>query len=214
MNSRPQTLFIESQYLPCIQYIVYLCSFDKVVIPSNDIYIKQTYRNRCRINGANHIENLIIPIKKIPGTKPLTCQVGIDYEQKWLKNHVRAIQSAYGKAPFYEYYSDDILEVFHKKPIYLHDLNRRLLTKCLEILELNVKIEYPGIIDETQKNEVYNALNHINPKNICNQDPLFRSIDYFQVFGNNFADNLSIIDLIFCEGPRARQLIGKSCVID
>ncbi len=214
MNLKPHTLLIESQYLPCIQYMVYLCSFKKVVIPKDDFYIKQTYRNRCRINGANNIENLIIPIKKTSGTKPLTCQVEIDYEQKWLKNHARAIQSAYGKAPFFEYYGDEILDIFYKKPSNLHDLNRKLLTKCLEILEIDLKIEYSGTIDEMQKKEVYNAINHINPKTVIQQDSLFRSANYFQVFGSNFADNLSIIDLIFCEGPQARQLIGKSCVMD
>jgi hypothetical protein len=206
----PSTLIIELHYLPCIQYFTYLSSFDKIVIDPDDIYLKQTYRNRCRINGANNIENLIIPIKKASKKKRLSINVEIDYNQKWLNKHMRAIRSAYGKAPFFEYYGDEIFEIYNKKPKHLLELNKRLLTKCLEILDLNVKIEYSKKVPSTENKSVYDAKNEINPKKPVTKNSIFTSADYFQVFGSNFVTNLSIIDLIFCEGPCARQIVAKS----
>lgn len=203
-------LFVELHYLPCIQYFVYLSSFNKILIDPDDVYLKQTYRNRCRINGANNVENLIIPVKKIPNKKMMTRDVEIDYTQKWLNNHMRAIQSAYGKAPFFEYYREDFFEIYNKMPGRLLELNKELLTKCLEILDLNLNIEYAEIKEVTRKNDLCIIKNKINPKLLASKDLIYKPANYFQVFGNNFADNLSIIDLIFCEGPNARQILAKS----
>jgi hypothetical protein len=201
-------------YLPCVQYFVYLSSFDKIIIDLDDEYSKQTYRNRCRINGANNIENLIIPVKKISNTKMLTRNVEIDYNQKWLNKHIRAIRSAYGKAPFFEHYRDELVEIYVKKPGRLFELNNALLTKCLEILGLNLKIEFSKKTISPAKNALFKAKDAINPKKSNPENSIFTPLNYFQVFGNNFVNNLSIIDLIFCEGPQARQIIEKSRALE
>lgn len=211
---KKNTLLIELHYLPCIQYFCYLNSYQKILIDQNDIYSKQTYRNRCRINGANKIDDLIIPVKKISERPFLSCEVEIDYSQKWLNRHTRAIQSAYGKAPFYEYYESEILEVYNKKPILLFDLNLELLTKCLEILEVKVNLELVDKIDEEGKTRLFDAKNLISPKKTFYSDNSFKPINYFQVFGNNFVPNLSIIDLIFCEGPQAREYIESTSAFE
>lgn len=208
------TLFIELHYLPCVQYFVYLSSFEKVIIDPDDTYTKQTYRNRCRINGANKIEDLIIPVKKISNQKQLTSNVIIDYQQKWVNNHLRAIRSAYGKAPFFEFFVDEIFEIYNKKPDRLFELNRNLLTKCLEILDLNVSIEYPREFSSIKEKWFYKAKNEISPKKSGEKNHLFFPVEHFQVFGNNFVSNLSIIDLIFCEGPHAKLILEKSSALE
>ena len=203
---------IELHYLPCIQYFAYLNSFEKIIIDQNDKFVKQTYRNRCRINGANKVEDLIIPIQKAAGKSKMYCDVLIDNNQKWLKNHLRAIQSAYGKAPFFEYYADEIFDVFYKNQISLISLSKELLTKCLELLDMKLNIEFTKNIIDSEANVPYNAINEINPKKSILGNSIFTPTKYFQVFGSNFANNLSIIDLIFCEGPQAKQIIENSCL--
>ena len=209
--SGQETLLIELHYLPCIQYFVYLSSFENVIIDIGESYKKQTYRNRCCINGANKIEDLIIPVRKIHGIKTKMRDVEIDYSQKWLGKHLRAIQSAYGKAPFYEFYIDDFRQIYNKKPWSLFDLNKALLTKCLELMQLEVQVEFLARKEALEENSLHDARNAINPKRKELMNALFSSSSYFQVFGKNFVDNLSIIDLIFCEGPRAREVIIRSC---
>lgn len=207
-----ETLLIELHYLPCIQYFAYLNSFDKIIIDLNDHYSKQTYRNRCRINGANKIEDLVVPVRKIHNDKMLMYEVEIDNNQKWLNKHLRAIQSAYGKAPFFEYYADEFFGIFRKSHNRLVELNKELLTKCLEILDVDFDLEFTENSNDGSGNGLYDAKNEINPKKSILENSIYSPTKYFQVFGSNFVHNLSIIDLIFCEGPQARQIIQKSCV--
>ena len=208
---REETLIIELHYLPSIQYFVYLNSFEKIIIDLTDKYVKQTYRNRCSINGANKVEDLIIPIKKSSKNRIYTAEMEIDHNQKWLGKHQRAIQSAYGKAPFFEYYAHDFFEIVNKKQNSLLDLNKELLTKCLEFLGMNLSLKFSSINFISDKNGYYDARNDINPKTPIIKNSIFSAEKYFQVFGNNFVNNLSVVDLIFCEGPQARQIIEKSC---
>ena len=205
-------LIIELHYLPSIAYFSYLSAFEKIIIDLGDPYLKQTYRNRCRINGANKIEDLIIPVKK--SNDKHFSEIEIDYSQKWQRNHMRSLQSAYGKAPFFEYYAEDIFDVYRQQPRLLAELNKNLLTKCLEMLDLQIAIEFSDDINKSAQNEVYNAKNVIHPKKSLQEDPIFQPKKYFQVFGKDFEVNLSVIDLIFCEGPGALEILKNSAVSD
>ncbi len=212
MNARPghgKTMIIELQYLPPVEYFVYLLAYDKTVIDADDQYTKQTYRNRCRIRGANKVEDLVVPVMKGRGQGKLTREVTIDYKQKWLGKHKRAIQSAYGKAPFFEYYADELFEIFDERLPLLYELNKKLLTKCLEFLDVSPAIEF-GSVRELDEKQLIFAKNKINPKNSRDRLQGFRPQKYFQVFGKNFAENLSIIDLIFNEGPSAKKILENS----
>jgi hypothetical protein len=206
----PSILVIELHYLPSIAYFSYLSVFEKAIIDLSDPYIKQTYRNRCKISGANKVEYLIIPVKKSNEKKSF--EIEIDYSQKWLNNHLRSLQSAYGKAPFFEYYAEGIFKVYRQQPRLLAELNKNLLTKCLEMLELQMEVEFSYDFHKSAQNEVYNAKNVIHPKKSLYKDPIFQPKKYFQVFGKDFEENLSVIDLIFCEGPRALEILKNSAV--
>ena len=209
----PNILTIELHYLPSVAYFTYLSAFDKVIIDLGNPFIKQSYRNRCRINGANKIEDLIIPVLKIKDNNSFS-MVEIDYTQKWLNNHLRSLQSAYGKAPFFEYYSEDIFDVYRQKPRLLSELNRSLLTKCLEMLDLQIVVEFSDDFNKSAQKEVYDAKNVIHPKKSLEDDPIFQPKKYLQVFGKDFEVNLSVIDLIFCEGPGALEILKNSAVTD
>ena len=54
----------------------------------------------------------------------------------------------------------------------------------------------------------------ISPKpRLARPDPQFRPVPYWQVFGNGvFEPDLSVVDLLFCEGPRALGVIRDSVI--
>ena len=203
---KQNSLIIELHYLPSIQYFVYFNYYKNIFIDPADNYIKQSFRNRCRINGANKPEDLIIPIKKIPPPKK-TIQMEIDYQQKWLNKHLRAIQSAYGKAPFFEYYAEDLLAVYQKKHEFLFDLTHELLTQCLDFLQFDVTLKFTTAYHSLEKTPQNDFRSKINPKSTPDIINTYTPFIYQQVFGNNFVNNLSVIDLIFCEGPQAGVII-------
>src|SRR5690349_1049815 len=100
--------------MPCLAYFAALISRPEIVVEKYEHYEKQSFRNRCYIKGPHRIESLIVPVTGKSG-KPLITDIRIDYNQKWLNNHWRTIRTAYGNAPFFEYYAPDVENILFKK---------------------------------------------------------------------------------------------------
>ena len=197
---------IELHYLPCITYFSAVSRADEIILERHENYIKQSYRNRCYINTAGGITSLTVPVIQDQG-KTLITDVKIDHAQKWLNNHWRTILSAYGKAPFFEYYSDDLHDILFKRPTRLYELNFNLLTMCLKWLKLPISIKESQAYEKAPLSPVVDLRSTVHPKKDDNLNPFHKTDTYVQVFGNKFARNLSLIDLIFCVGPGAREYI-------
>jgi hypothetical protein len=200
---------IELHYLPNVQYFASLARHKVITIERHEHFVKQSYRSRCVINTSQGPQTLVVPLngKHNAGGdgyhKSLITEVRIDYSQKWLNNHWRSIQSAYAKAPFFEYYADALHTVLFKQYPHLYELNMNLLTLCLKWLRLDVQIQESLAYDKITQAVDIDLRNVISAKNkgFIPVHPHFKP--YTQVFGNTFVNNLSIIDLIFCTGPQA-----------
>jgi hypothetical protein len=202
-------ILLESQYLPSIAYFSAIASADEVIIEAHENFQKQTYRNRCYINTSQGSIPLIVPLLNA-GSKTLITDIEIDYSQRWQANHWRAIQSGYGKAPFFEYYSDDLHAVLFKKFNRLFDLNSELLTLCLRWLKIKIPIRGTSVYEKSPLQPIYDLRSTISPKNSERLHQIYQPAIYQQVFGNKFVQNLSLIDLIFCEGPGALGVVQAS----
>ncbi len=202
------SIIIELHYLPCIEYFGYLSKYKTVFIEKHEHYVKQSYRNRCSIRGANKIEDLIVPVKH--KGKQLITDIEIDYHQKWLGTHTRAIMSAYGKAPFYEYFNEEFLNILRKRHKWLFDLNLELLTICLKLLRMEFEIKFTDDFDKLPKNDQIDVRGLIHPKRKDYEQTNYISFEYSQVFGNNFVGNLSVIDLLFCTGSQSLDIVKNT----
>ena len=81
-------------------------------------YVKQSYRNRCHVLTAQGVVPLSIPVLRGNSKdKTRITQIEIDYTQKWHNVHWRTIQAAYGRAPYFEFYSDYLREVYERQPL-------------------------------------------------------------------------------------------------
>jgi hypothetical protein len=210
--STPSTrILIELQYLPPISYFVLLSGASEVIVEKFEHYEKQTYRNRCYINTAQGPDILIVPLTEKHG-KTAVHQVKVDYSQKWMNRHWRSIQSAYGKAPFFEYYADDLDKVLFQKHETLYQLNYALLTMCLKWLRYNIQISETSLYEKDLPTSITDFRSVLNPKKAGSCNKFYKSVQYRQVFGSKFVDNMSIIDLVFCEGPGALSIIQASAI--
>lgn len=129
--------------------------------------------------------------------------IKIDYTQKWLNNHWRAIHSAYAKSPFFEFYGDSLHAVLFKHHSFLYDLNHELLTMCLKWLKLPVHLQESLAYEKSVDSCIKDLRNVISVKNKALSDSTSPTKPYTQVFGNAFVSNASLIDLVFCTGPKA-----------
>ena len=206
-----KTVVIEVHYLPCIAYFSNLLLYDQVLVEKYEHYEKQSFRNRCYIKGPHKVETLIVPVTG-RGGKALTSEVRIDYAQKWLNSHWRTIQTAYGNAPFFEYYAPELHEVLFKKPGFLFDLDLQLMTLCLKWLKKDTAFEETRFYEKSVPAGVTDLRGVINPKKEDGCNRLYKSIEYQQVFGSKFVPNLSLIDLIFNQGPGAWDVVKASAL--
>jgi hypothetical protein len=198
---------IELHYLPCVDYFAAITAGDEILLERHENYVKQTYRNRCHVLTANGIASLTIPVIHTHGKTAIT-DLRIDHSQKWYNIHWRTIQSAYGNAPFFEYYRDDLHNILKSKHTFLYDLNLNLLTLCLSWLKYRGKVKETLAYDKNPAETFHDLRSLIHPKKgglvMFHSRPV-----YSQVFGNMFAPNLSLIDVIFCLGPDARHYLEK-----
>ncbi len=201
---------IDLQYLPSLEYFCALLAHDEIIIEAHEYFEKQSYRNRCIIQTTNKIDTLSIPVKN-GNSKVLIKDLKIDYHQDWTRRHWGAIHSAYGKSPFFEFYSDYFRILIEKKPDFLFDLNLDLLTICLKLLRLEKTIIFTENYQKDVKND-FRGL--IHPKKVFTENQLYNPIPYRQNFGNKFEPNLSIIDLLFCQGNQALKILQKSVIIE
>lgn len=137
----------------------------------------------------------------------------IEYRQDWVRRHWGAIQSAYGKAAFFEYYAEPFEQALRKKPAFLLDLNQELLTICLDFLKIDKSKIFPTTRYESVDSQgVVDLRSLITPKSTYRQRAFYRAVPYRQTFGNNFEPNLSIVDLLFCHGPQAKHILQQSLI--
>lgn len=203
-------LIIEPHYLPCIEYFVMLNAVKDVTIECYEHYQKQSYRNRCRIMTAHGPLELYVPVSKPSGGNVLMKDVRVDYRQKWVKDHWRTIKTAYGNAPFFEHFGFYFQEIYQKKPDFLLDLDLEFIDLCKRLLNLSTPIrrttKYHGAPPANQLDWRCG----IHPKKHLKSNPFYKPCNYNQIFGKNFVGNLSIIDLLFCEGPSSGQILERS----
>ena len=135
----------------------------------------------------------------------------IDYSENWINIHSRSLQSSYGKSPFFIYYKDEIMNCLNLRHNFLIDLNHDLLTLICNLLGLDNNFKFTDEID--QKSFLFHDYSNIvNPKLSHQSRNIYISSVYKHVFGKEFVPNLSIIDLLFSEGPNSLEIINNSMI--
>ena len=195
---------LNSHYFPCIAYFDLLVRHNSVLIDLGEHFMKQSYRNRCVIYTSNGPLALSIPVIKKNKTK--VKDVLLDTSSDWKKSHWRAISSAYNSSPFFEYYEHDLRTVFFKEHLTLAELNLALLKHiCKEIgLDRNLSVS-EGFVERNEC--IVDYKNLIDAKKPY---PIAANYSrYIQIFEekHGFISNLSILDLLFHEGPETLNYI-------
>ena len=197
---------------PPVQYFSKLFQFEKIYLEQFENFTKQTYRNRYEILAANGVIPLIVPVIKGRGRKIKIRNLKISYDTEWQRNHWRTIFSAYNSSPFFEFYRDDIQPFFEKSWKFLFDFNLEILKTLCDLMEIEANLVLTEDFELVPEGTL-NFREAISPKrHRTEKDPQFSAQPYTQVFHEKFGfvPNLSILDLLFNEGPNSLNVLEQS----
>lgn len=193
-------ILVSTAYLPPSEYFSLILRADKVLIESEENYLKQSYRNRCYILSAHGPQPLSVPVYLGSQHKTPLKEIRIDYSKRWQQVHLRSITASYSSSPYFQFYFENIEKIIARKTDFLFDLNMELTGSVLKMLDLNINMARTTDFKPVLEAE-YDFRYNISPK----RKPQFSVKEYIQVFGTSKGvdHRLSIIDLIFNTGPEA-----------
>jgi WbqC-like protein family len=230
------TLLIDLQYFPSIIFYKNLSKYSNIVFEQYETYQKMSFRNRCQIAGAEGLINLSVPLVKGRDQKTLMKEVRISDRQPWQAQHWKTIVSCYNRSPWFEFYRHELEGLYQRRFDFLLDWNRSCFEWSLRVLGLSVPVSLTERYEKEYIDEnVTDWRGKILPKNRGrSQDggitqgseggqnegggqggavkPEDQPPKYRQVFEERigFIPNLSVLDLLFCEGKEAIRYIRSS----
>ncbi|TXE16428.1 WbqC family protein [Psychroserpens burtonensis] len=201
---------IHPTYLPNVAHFVAMMNASELVFEVCDNYQKQTYRNRASIYGANGKLDLNVPVIYTQKNRQLYKDVKIFNIDDWQTQHLKSLESAYRTSPFFEFYIDDLMPLFTSEADTIMDYNFTCLELIFECLQLPLEYKITEEFEPEPKYVIDARLLANSRKEIPQK---FKP--YAQVFDNKhkFLNNLSILDVLFNEGPNT-ELYLKSQTID
>ncbi|OWK97922.1 hypothetical protein AP75_08630 [Kaistella haifensis DSM 19056] len=185
-------------YLPPISWFsVFLLHDAEVTLEQFENFPKQTYRNRTVIYGANGKLALIIPV--LHNGKITINEIEVSQRENWQKLHWKSIKNAYQSSPYFEFYEDQLAQIFTFETQSLFQFN----LNALQIIQKILKTEKAYSLNEefTKTPADVDFRNKFSAK----KESEFEMEEYYQTFSDKlgFEKDISILDLICNKGPES-----------
>lgn len=181
------------KFLPRVNWFAGAVKKTELIISSKEFYRKENHPNRYSLLSANGVIDLSVPLAGGRNQKVNLIDLKIAGGE-WKRKHLQAIQSAYGKAPYFLYYFDELENIIQQADENFFALSISLIRwLCSEML--------PGVTVKIMEEETA-----VTPVEVSIEKK------YHQVFENKFGfqKNMSAVDLLFCLGPDAKNYLART----
>lgn len=219
----------QPHYLPWLRYFEKIVRSDAFIVLDDVQYEKNGYQNRNRIKTAQGPAVLTVPVRR-PTQLPIR-EIEIDNGTDWRRAHRRSLEMSYGKAPYFAQYWPELEAIYEQEWNRLGALNAAMLQLFLRQLEIPTRIyfssELPTESRSTQRlaelcravsgdvylSGAYAVQAYLEPA-ILEEAGIRLAFQtwaapiYQQSYPRaGFLPDLAIVDLLFNEGPRSREIL-------
>jgi hypothetical protein len=220
----------QPQYLPWLGYFDKVAASDLYVFLDLPQYKKREFQNRNRIKGGNGEIWLTVPVLSKGKFEQPIREVELDPTQAWQKSHWASIELSYKKAPFWADYAPGLKPFYEQPWTHLNALNTAMCLHFFALLGITtpVKIESEigttgqsteRLIELCKKTGATSYLSGAGGKDYMDEarfqsEGLGLSYQHYthpvyrQQFPKTpFLPYMSILDLIFNEGPQSLGIL-------
>lgn len=225
---------ILTAHQPC--YLPWIGLFNKIGLSDTfclfDIvqYQKKDFNNRNKIILNNNAKWLTVPVYDSGRFDKKISDIRI-YDNNWKKKHLKTIEQSYKKTKYFEDYFYPLSKILNSDFKFLVDLNFSILLYFLDVLGMKKRVikasdfNFKGaksdlVLDMCLKLKAKKYIFGSQGKNYCDQESFKKnSIEvYFQNYihpqydqkTDKFIKNMSIIDLLFNEGPNSYKILMQN----
>jgi len=226
------TFFPWSGYFALIDYV------DEFIFLDIVQFDKRSWqqRNYIKLNGNKHL--ITVPVISKNKFNQKINEVKIDYSNFQVSKFLKTIETAYKKSYYFDLYFDIFKEILNKKHIFLSKLNLDIIFAVCKLLNIDYKftdasslnfnscikkIDLLDFICKEKKTDSYistiGSLGYLGDLKIFPQSKAsinyfhYKISDYRQI-GDNFISYLSVLDLLFNEGPNSIQVLRNNFEIE
>lgn len=220
---------LQSNYIPWKGYFDLINQVDEFILYDDMQYTRRDWRNRNKIKTPQGLKWLTIPVdvkgkyfQKINETKVS--------DRNWAKNHWLQIKQSYSKAKYFKEYKDVFEELYLScDEEYLSQINYKFIVAINKILDINTKIRWSSEFDlvdgQTERlldickdceADVYvsgPAAKDYFDESLAKKENIqvewmdYSEYDEYEQLYPPFEHGVTILDLIFNEGPNATKFM-------
>jgi hypothetical protein len=215
-------------FMPWIGFFYKMIQADKFLLADDVQYTTHGYTNRVEIKTIHGKKWLTVPVLTKGKGLQIIKDVQIENSQNWKHKHWDTLKLNYRYAPYFEHYAEFFNGIYEKQWKYLIDLNIHIINFLRAKLKINTPIYNSSelLLSEGTTERIVGMAKKLNctlylsgasgKKYMREKDFMEAGItlkyasfvhpEYHQQFGK-FVPNLSIIDLLFNEGPNSGRIL-------
>jgi hypothetical protein len=225
---RKKIVVLQSNYIPWKGYFDLMNYADEFVIQDTAQYTRRDWRNRNKIKTPRGVVWLTIPVVHRSGQLIQETQIS---DPHWARKHWGSILQNYKRAPYFGDYKETFESIYSEvacEPL-LSVVNFRLISEICKILGIHTRLswsrDYSLAEDKTERHvnlctqldaDEYisgpSARNYLDEVKFARAGIKLTYMDYsgypeYNQLYPPFEHSVSVIDLIFNEGPNATKLM-------
>jgi hypothetical protein len=222
-----KTAIVQSNYIPWKGYFDLINLVDEFILFDDMQYTRRDWRNRNKIKTIQGPKWITIPVQ-VKGNYYQKIKDTVISNAQWNREHWKTIRYNYSKAKYFKEYKEVFEELYMgSNEKFLSEINHQFLTAICGMLGINTKISWSmdyrliegkmerlvDLCKQTGATEYISgptAKGYIDENLFIKEGIALRYIDYngypeYQQLFPPFEHGVSIIDLIFNEGPNATK---------